>query len=102
MSDHDVAHIVAMNEEFKKAVLYQLSAGEKRMNGLDSRIAENTRLTQELKADTGELLDIFKSIKGGIRVIGWIGAAAKWVGGLLGAALAIWAFIQSITHGGKP
>ena len=66
---------------------------EKKMIGFESQIAENTKLTlenteitRETKADTGEFLEIFKAMRGGFKVLGWLGTAAKWTASL-GAAL---------------
>ena len=58
-----------------------------RMDALESLVAENTALTQEIKADTAEFLNIFRSMKGGAEVLNWLGGLVKWASGI-GLALA--------------
>jgi hypothetical protein len=58
-----------------------------RIDTLESRVAENTALTQEIKADTAEFLAIFRSMRGGAEVLVWVGGLVKWAAGI-GAAVA--------------
>lgn len=57
-----------------------------RMDRLEASVNENTRLTQGIKADTSEFLEVFNAVRGGFKVLGWLGNIAKWAAGL-GAAL---------------
>ena len=52
---------------------------------LSGKIDTNTGLTQEI-------VDIFSALKGGIRVIGWVGNLAKWTSGVAVAVGAIYVF----------
>lgn len=45
---------------------------------------------RKIECDTRELLEIFHSLKGGFRVLGWLGLFAKWVGGVAGAVYGAW------------
>lgn len=56
----------------------------RRMGLMETSIEENTTMTSEL-------LDIFKAVKGGFKVLGWLGAAAKWVAGIAGAIAGVYA-----------
>lgn len=58
-------------------------------------LAENTQITKEIK-------DTFDAVKGGFKVLGWIGYAVKWIGGIAGGLAAIYALYYTITHGGPP
>ena len=94
-------------QQLKKEVDSRFKKGSSRMDTLEDLIdenrtahaanaaalAENTRLTKDI-------LDMFSAVKGGFRVLGWVGVAAKWIGGIAGAVAAVWALIYSITHGG--
>ncbi len=101
-----------MNEAFKQDVARALDQGDKRMNSLADEITavkleqaefrhllkENTDATNAIKADTAELLEAFRSFKGAMKVLEWIGKAAKPIGyiaGLCASVAAFWAAIKS-------
>lgn len=46
---------------------------------LASQIAHNTKVTEDVKANTDEIVKVFKAIKGSLTVAGWLGKAAKWI-----------------------
>lgn len=89
-------------EEWQTHVANQLRAGSVRMDAMQADIQANTALTSALKSDTSELLDILSAGKGGLKVLGWIGAVFKWVGGMAAAGAAIYAFLQVVLHGAVP
>lgn len=41
-------------------------------------------------ADNAELLDIFRSVRGTLKVIGWLGKVGAWCLGLAAPAFGIW------------
>lgn len=57
---------------------------ENRMDALEEKLDKNTELTQNV-------VTIFGTLESGIKVLGWLGAAAKWVVTIVGAGAAIWA-----------
>lgn len=60
---------------------------------IESEVTENTRITAETKAKVDEVHEVLVSIKGALKVFGWIAAAAKWLTIMLGAvaaAMGIW------------
>ena len=83
--------------------LGRLEAIEGRLDKIEAAQRENTAATLEGNRDAREILEIFQAVRGGFKVLGWIGAAARWVaviGGALGGAYAAW---HSATGGnGKP
>ena len=81
--------------------LARLDAIESRMDALDLAMKGNTAATLEGNRDVRELLEIFQAVKGGFKVLGWLGTAAKWVAALVGAAGAVYAAWHTAT-GGKP
>jgi hypothetical protein len=85
----EAQHIVAMHEEFKKAVLHELGQTKGEVSDLKDQI-------QELKEGVGILLEILSATKGGIKFLGWLGVFAKWVGGIVGAIVAVWSFVRAI------
>lgn len=105
-----------MNEEFEQDVANALSEGDKRMNSLSDEITavkleqaefrhllkENTNATKAIKADTAELLEAFHSFKGAMKVLEWIGKAAKPLGYIVGACASVTAFWAAMKSGVTP
>lgn len=57
----------------------------------------NTLATQAVKADTAELVELFQSFKGAIKVLNWLGKLAKpmaYIVGLGTACLGFWAALK--------
>lgn len=50
-----------------------------RMDAFDKRLAENTVLTQNIKANTDEIVDFFLAGKGFFQVAAAVGSLAKWI-----------------------
>lgn len=82
-----------------RAIHDKLSAGEKRMDNQDIAIAENTKLTQGIKADTSEIVEFAASVTGALRVFDMIGKLAKPLGYILAAFAAGMGLITSIKSG---
>lgn len=80
---------------WRDSVAEQLRQGTQRMDTLQRGIEDNTLLTCELKADTAELLSILHTCKSGLKALGWLGAAVKWLGGIAAACVAIYSFIHA-------
>ena len=69
---------------------------QRRLMALEINLAANTAMTERLTDDTQELLDLFKSVRGGFRVMGWLGGFAKWVAAIAASFAAIYAFVQNL------
>ena len=105
-----------MNEAFEQDVARALDHGDKRMNTLTDEITavkleqaeyrrllkENTDGTNAIKADTAELLEVFHSFKGAMKVLEWIGKAAKPLGYIVGVCASITAFWTAMKSGVTP
>jgi hypothetical protein len=50
---------------------------------------ENTLAIQAVHERTNEMVDVFMAMKGGFKVLGWIGQLAKWGAPLIGAYFAL-------------
>ena len=72
-----------------------LTADNGRLRQLESSLSENTAITSEIR-------DLLTAVKGGIRVLGWLGTGAKWLGAIAGAVAAIYTVAYMVTHGGRP
>ena len=106
-----------MNQDaFEQDVARALDHGDKRMNTLTDEITavkmeqaefrrllkENTDATNAIKADTAELLEAFRSFKGAMKVLEWIGKAAKPLGYIVGACASVTAFWAAMKSGVTP
>ena len=103
-------------EEFNDYVAEELRTGDKRMNSLADDITavkleqaefrrllkENTDATNAIKADTAELLEAFHSFKGAMKVLEWIGKAAKPLGYVAGFCASMYAFWTAVKSGVSP
>jgi len=71
----------------------RLNCAEKRMESMERKIDTNTTIISEVR----ELMEVGRL---GLRVLGWMGVLVKWLGTIAAAAMAIYAAIAAITHGG--
>lgn len=98
MTDQDARFAAEMRDQYHEAVMTRLGTGDVRMDAIEQQLAENTKLTHELKADTAELLEILQAGKSGLKVLGGLGALVKWVASVAAAIGALW----GIYHGKFP
>ena len=105
-----------MHEAFENDVARALDKGDRRMNSLADEIAvvkleqaehrrllkENTDDTKAIKADTAELLEAFRSFKGAMKVLEWIGKAAKPIGYIAGFCASMYALWTAMKSGVSP
>ncbi len=60
---------------------------EARLDALEAKVDENSRLTKELLA-------VFSTVEAGFKVLAGLGQAARWAAPILTAAAAIWALLH--------
>lgn len=77
-----------------EAIEDRLDRGSDRMKAIEVELRENTDTTKEVR----ELLEVGRS---GFKVLGWIGVAAKWLGGVAVAVGAIWSLLHGVQPPGK-
>lgn len=70
----------------------RLSDGDVRMDRIETALQTNTDATLEMR-------DILQAAKGAFKVLGWLGIAAKWIGGFAAAAVAIWQLVVAVKTG---
>lgn len=83
-----------------KDIHSRLDQGERRMDKMDASIQENTSITSGVKADTTEIVEMFKSWTGAIKTLEQLGKVARplsYVVMLLGS---IWSAITVFKSGG--
>ena len=105
-----------MNDENLQQIHNELAEGDKRMDSLADEVtaikleqaqfrvelADNTSATKRIESNTAEMLDVFESWKGAMKVLNWIGKAAKPVGYLVGLGSSIAAFWTAMKSGISP
>ena len=69
----------------------RLLSGKERMDAIEASIAENTRITKEIK----EILDLGKSF---FTILGYVAKVAKWIAAI-GSGIAV---VYAIAHGSIP
>lgn len=63
---------------------------QEKIERMERELRENTSITRELR-------DILVTVKSGARMLGWIGAAIKWLSGVVAAGVALWALFGNHT-----
>ncbi|HQT19634.1 MAG TPA: hypothetical protein PLN67_19840 [Acidovorax defluvii] len=103
-------------EEFNDYVARELRAGDKRMDEIVKTVsaiqieqasakvllAENTETIKEIKTDTADMLEVFESWKGAMRVMEMIGKLAKPMGYIVGLGASVGAFWAAMKSGVSP
>jgi len=69
-----------------------------RLQQTETRQEEILSGVEGIQQNVQELLDLWKSAKGFVRVVGWIGFAIKWLAVTGGAVAVVWA---AVTKGFK-
>lgn len=88
MAEEDITR-EEMHRENKarfSAVDHRISNMEKKMSLLEKNLADHKKVTEEIKSDTGELVELFKNAKAGARLIIFTGKLAKYIGYFIAAA----------------
>lgn len=83
------------DSEWIALIEQRLKNGDERMGRIEAELTRNTEATTEV-------LDLLTAAKGAFRVLGGLGAVARWLGGIAAACVAIWGLLYAITHGGRP
>ena len=103
-------------EEFNNYVAQELIAGDKRMDEIVRTVAaiqieqasakvllaENTETINEIKTDTADMLEVFESWKGAMRVMDMLGKLAKPLGYIVGFGASVVAFWTAMKSGVSP
>ena len=109
-------HMPRTPEEFNDYVARELRAGDKRMDEIVKTVAaiqieqasakvllaENTETIKEIKTDTADMLEVFESWKGAMRVMEMLGKLAKPLGYIVGFGASVAAFWASMKSGVSP
>jgi hypothetical protein len=78
----------------KAAVSAAFARGDARMSHMEDSQKELKDALAENTAMTGEVIGILEAMKGGIKVLGWLGSFLKWGAGVAGAVYTIYCIIK--------
>lgn len=88
-------------------LLDSLKTNRDRIDGVHERLDNSSRRMElfeaEMRSNTAatlEVRDILQAARVGLKVLGGIGVAAKWLGTIAAAAFAIWTFVYALMHNG--
>lgn len=87
-----LTYVRMANDQLSEYATHQVSM-ERRLRQLEQQLSDNTTITSEVR-------DLLQAAKAGMKVLGWLGAVAKWCGGVAGACVAIYTAWYAATHGG--
>ena len=81
---------------------------DERCNRIECQIKKNTELTQStadivarVDHNTTDIVEAWKALAGGLKVLCWLWSAAKWCGIVATALTAVGALWYALTHGGQ-
>jgi hypothetical protein len=63
---------------------------ENKLDALSASVESLTKTVEPIRDD----ISVIKEMTGGWRAIGTAGRFAKWIGGVVGAIVALWAFLK--------
>ena len=86
---------LAMDElhNLEDRVAKRLDLEERVMTRLDTQ----DKLLNAIHDDIAVIQDVLNTFKSGMRILGWIGTAAKWFAAMVAGGAALWTFF----HGGN-
>lgn len=94
-SNRHLTEQVAEQVAAMRAIGAMAARMDSRMGALEVELASNSEVTAEVR-------DMLQIGRAGLKVLGGLGTAARWVGYLSAAAASVYALAYTITHGGKP
>lgn len=92
------AHIKTIYERLDH-VDVRMEAGDSRMGNIEAELARNTAATKEIADGVQEIIAFFAAMKGGLKVLGWLGKLAKPMTALVALGLTLWSAYLAYRNG---
>ena len=86
----------ALHAATARAINERLDEGDARMTSIEGELRANTEATHAIKADTAELVELFRAFKGAVKVLNWLGKLAKPIAGIVGLGAALLGFWSAL------
>lgn len=80
--------------------LLRMQATDERLAALENEMVANTEATKQVQANTSEIVEIMGDWKGAMKVIGYVGSAAKPLAYIVGFCTALAGFWSAMKSGG--
>lgn len=77
-----------------------MEATDARMGALEDEMIKNTTMTKQVESNTSEIVGIMADWKSAMKVIGYVGRAAKPLTYIVGFCSALYAFWITLKSGG--
>lgn len=90
----------AINPNTARTISARLDEGDVRMTRIEAELRANTETTELVRANTAEMVEVFKAAQGAFRVLHWIGKAAKPITYIVMLGTAGIAFWKALMVGG--
>jgi TolA-binding protein len=94
-SVESILHAQPKSIETKEDIEERFRQLELRVNRLERGLHVNTVMTAETGKNTKQILEIFQTVSGGLKILGWLGVVAKWLAAILAAITAVYALIHN-------
>lgn len=78
----------------------QMRATDERLAALENEMVANTEATKQVEANTSEMVGIMQDWKGAMKVIGYVGRAARPLAYIIGFFTALAGFYTAMKSGG--
>ncbi len=78
----------------------QMQVTDQRLAALENEMVANTESTKQVESNTSEIVEIMNDWKGAMKVIGYVGRAAKPMSYIVGFCTAVYAFWTTLKGGG--
>lgn len=80
--------------------LRRMQVTDERLAALENEMVANTEATKQVQANTAEIVEIMGDWKGAMKVIGYVGRAAKPLAYIVGLGTSLLAFWTAMKSGG--
>ncbi|KFJ08449.1 hypothetical protein DR66_5950 [Delftia acidovorans] len=90
----------AITPNTARTINARLDEGDARMTRIEAELRANTEATEKVRANTAEMVEVFKAAQGAFRVLNWIGKAAKPITYIVMLGTAGIAFWKALMVGG--
>lgn len=88
-------------DQIAEILVAQREAGQQRQQ-VNQRVAAMEQSLAHNTDMTSELLGVVVAVKGGLKVLAWLGMAAKWCSYIAAGAVAVYTLAQIAMHGAPP
>lgn len=88
-----------MNIDAQDTIPAELMPFHERLGKLEVSMAENTRITNEVKTSVSDLVDVLAALKGAFKVLETLGKVAKPIGYVAASVAAVWGAFIAVKSG---